>query len=364
MECMRDTVGLAYSQCKSLPSLTGLYLDQLPGIQLSELDGVASSDQITALGLWEDLQTMAIETFKEDVIAEFGKRYQLRQILQTVDLGKNIDIVSLTAPIVDTKNGILLETYEPGSQCIGSSLMGLYVQDVNFYFSGTTSSQSFTLTFQDADTLNIEYTVTTNGISGWNNVWIDKSFNARRLNILVDGNFDNYVGLDISNFFLDNFSALSWNSNFSSGALNISNRNFCGINSRLRGLSYDTTTNTPTTGQNTYGLSIRFSTKCTWDAIVCSNKRAFASAWQHCLAAEFLNYRIYSERLNKYTTIKLEDAKRLQKVLSLKYRGGVDEVTGMSYPGKLKNAIESLVLNQYDGCIKMQDMILNRETRL
>jgi hypothetical protein len=352
MDCLKNFVGLSYGLCGGTASLSGLYLNQVPGIDIQEIDGIASSDQITSSGLWNDIQTMAAQTFKEDVINEFGKRYKLRQILQTVDIGKIINTSYLTSGT--SSHGITLEMYEPSSQCIGSNLSQLYIQDLNFYWYGTASTPSFTVDFVDVDLNTVEYTITVNGQSGWNNVWIDKSFVAQRINILVSGNFTDYVKLDINDFFLDNFNP--HNFNYSNGWLNYNWGQSCGINSRLRGIGNNIT------GQNTYGLSVRFSTKCTWDAIVCANKRHFVSAWQYCLAIEFLNYRISSNRLNRYTTIALDKASNLQKSLLLKYRGGKDELNGTNYPGKLQNAIESIEVNIMDGCIVPNDYIMWRQS--
>lgn len=361
MDCMKDFVG-PFNGCDAPTPLSNMYLSQLPGIEFDNLDQVANSDQITWQGVWNDLQATATDTFKEDIIAEFGKRYLLKQITQTVDIGKNINLTTLSIPGAGVKKGIIIETLEKNEQCTCSNLMQIYIQSVNFYWHGTNGTPSFTLYFQDADLGNVEYQVTTSAVAGWNNVWIDKPFVASRLRIVVDGNMDDFVQLDIADFNLDNFGGSYWGNADRSWLY--FNWGGCGCQSRIRGVSYDPGMGLDETGSNTYGLSVIMSSKCNWDSIVCNNKKHFASAWQHCLAIEFLNYRINSSRLNRWTTIDKKQAIELQTLYTHKYRGGMDEKTGLTYPGKLQNSITSIVLNDSDCCFSANDYLIWRETRM
>lgn len=361
---MIDFVG-PFEGCEAPTPLSGMYLTQLPGIEFANIDQIADADQITWQGVWDDLQATAAATFRDDVIAQFGNRYQLRQITQTVDLGQAIDTTSLTVPAANTSYGIIMETMQANQQCACSNLMQLYVQSVNFYWHGTDPNPTFTLNFQDADLGNVEYTVTVaNAVPGWNSVWIDKAFAARRLYILTTGNYDDLVTLDISQFNLNNFGGYTWGQ--SNGGWVWFNYGGCGCQSRLNGVSYDSVSKQAVPITNTYGLSCIFSTKCTWDSIVCTNKRQFANAWRHCLAIEFLNYRINSSRLNRWTTTDVEQAIRLRDLFTLKYRGGMDGGTEarpikMQYPGILKTAVDSIVINDYDCCIKSNNYIIWKE---
>ena len=357
LNCMLDFVGLSYAGCNATASLSGLYLDQLPGIELKQASEIASQDQITSSGLWRDLQNTAIDSFSDDVITELDKRFQLRQIVQAVDLGNIIDTTTLTtySPTSSISNGIIIELYQQGNQCIGSVLSSIYIQELNFYWYGSTASPNFNVSFINADTLTTEHTISVNNVvNGWNNVWVDYTFVSKRLIITVNGNFTNYVNLDISEFFLDNFTGVgSYNWNFSNGWLNFNYNNSCGINSRLNGVSYDTTNpSNPVSSTNTFGLSVVFSTKCSWDLVVCNNKRQFATLWQYKLAITFFDYLINSSRLNRYTTIKLDQAMKLQESYISKYKE------------KLKVVMTSLNFNPNDGCLQSNDYLIWREVRL
>lgn len=371
MDCLIDYIG-SHSGCGASTPDSGIYLNQLPGIEFKQFQDIATPDQVTWSGVWSDLQKTSSANFREDVISEFGKRYMLKQLLQTVDLEKGVDASSLTAQAAGIKNGFLAETFQDGNQCIGSNLLQLYVQEINFYYAGNDPAASLTIEIIDADTLVVEYSSTLTPTSGWNQIWVDEGFNSRRIYVLVSGDVLNYVEQDISLFNLNNFGNGGPNWGFSTiGNYLYYNWNACGLQSRIRGVQYTSATNTATTGTNIFGVSAVLSTKCTWDTIVCKNKKHFASAWQYRLAIDFLDARINTSRMNFWTTIDKNQAIKLQEHYMVKYWGielgkYADSNIPRNMPmiGKLRNAIESIVLNDADGCIKMNDYLIWRETRL
>ena len=240
------------------------------------------------------------------------------------------------------------------------------MQSINFYWHGTNGAPTFTITFRDADTLAVESTIAVAAaVAGWNYVWVDKTFNARRLLVLVTGNYDDQVALDISQFQLDNFGGLNWGTSGNGGWLNY-NYGGCGCQCRLNGLQYTSANNQQDHVTNTFGLSCVFSAKCTWDSFVCTNKRHFAQVWLYCLAIEYFNFRINSSRLNRWTTTDLEQAITLRDLMTLKYRGGTDSGSDtkkikLTYPGILKGAIESITISDLDCCVKSNNYIIWKE---
>ncbi len=369
MNCLIDYVGLA-QQCGYIPSLSGMYLNQLPGIELKEVDEIANNDQKNFIGLWNDLQATAADTFREDVISEFGKRYLLKQITQTVDIGKQINTNNIvTTPQAEFQYGMLIETYMGWQSMVAqSNLLKIFIQELNFYCNEPTYP-SVTITFQDADTNTVISTLNVaNPVTGWNNIPLDMEFDARRLYVFVSGNMTSYAQLDLGLFNLNNFGGV-WSNRggFGFGLTNglwFNWGNGCGCQSRINGVVFENSTNIANVGTNTFGLSAVLSSQCSFDTIVCNNKKRFASAWQHCLAIELMNYRINSSRLNRWTTIDLVQAKKLQALLTLKYRGGTDKDTGLNYPGKLQSVATGIVLNDNDCCLKNNDFFIATEAKL
>lgn len=77
MQCFVNYIGL--SQCAGAydAPASGVYINTLPGLQLEMLDKIATQEQVTYMGLWEDVQTNALPDFKIDVMAEIRKCYEL-----------------------------------------------------------------------------------------------------------------------------------------------------------------------------------------------------------------------------------------------------------------------------------------------
>lgn len=364
--CLLDFVGISPALCCGCPPLSGLYLSQLWGIELSEIDSIASKDQQTFNGLWNDLQITALDSFKQDVIEQFSQKYQLRQITQSVDLGKIWDNKVITDNTGDYQYGMQIDTVNDGTaQCAQSNLMKIFVQSVNFYYDGQLASPpTFTVNFVDADQKTIiQSLVVENVKTGWNSVWVNLGFDVYRLYITVTGNFDSYVNLDISNFNLQSFGnyGFGYGWQYGNGSLGLYYGGYgCGY--RLQGVQIDNNYNVIANGTNCFGLSAVVSAKCSYDTVVCQNMQQFAFAWQQKLGIEFMNYLIYSTRLNQWTTIKKERAIKLLQAYELKYRGGRDTETGLAYPGTLPTAINSVYLDDMDCCLKCSGDIMFKES--
>lgn len=364
MRCLKDYVGLREG-CTFAASTSGKYLNQLPGITIEKMDDIASDDQVTYKQLWDDLQETAIDTFREDIITELDRRYYLKQITQSIDLGQEYDTDVLTPNAAGTQYGLLIESSQANEQCTCSNLQHIYIQSLSFYWSGTNATPSYTINIVDADLGTTLYTTTNvSAAAGWNTTVLEQKLSVRRAYVLVTGNFDNYVNLDLTTFNLDNFGTFAvgggWGYNndwlyFNWGG--------CGCQSRVRGAGITGSAwSNPALYTQSFGVSVVFSTKCGFDNVVCMDKMHFASAWQHLLAIEFLNYLQNSDRLNRWTTIDMEQAVRLKKLLTMKYRGGKDTNSGIMYPGKLLVACNGLQLDPYDCCLRNNDAYIFQET--
>lgn len=75
MTCLLDYISL--DVCSNNPSASGLSILTLPGITLESLDKIATEDQITYLGVWNDAQKEAAVRFKSDFIREVNKCFQI-----------------------------------------------------------------------------------------------------------------------------------------------------------------------------------------------------------------------------------------------------------------------------------------------
>lgn len=77
LSCFIDYIGLSYCPGIYEQPGSGLYLNSLPGISIESIDKIADSEQVTYLGVWEDVQKSAVAQFRIDVLTELHKCFKL-----------------------------------------------------------------------------------------------------------------------------------------------------------------------------------------------------------------------------------------------------------------------------------------------
>jgi hypothetical protein len=58
---------------------------------------------------------------------------------------------------------------------------------------------------------------------------------------------------------------------------------------------------------------------CDYEALICNNKKLLAPAWKYLLGAQLMQYRIYTPRLNYFTTVTMDDAPKLLALYQVEY---------------------------------------------
>lgn len=364
MQCLFDYIGI--KSCNFAPSISGIHLQDLPGMDFEQLDAIASADQSSYAGVWADVQKRAIRRFRNDVIGRisgFDSKYKLRQIAQTIG-GKEIDS-SLTTPASATRRGHTIELNEKGAQCVCSNMQTIYIQSVHFY---STVAGACNIYITDIDLHTDLLTKAFTAVIGWNTVIIEEEFEATRIAVNFDATAADAVMLDISKMFLKDvylapnevcsecysgfngmFAWFNWG---------------CSCTAICQGYQIDlgdTSGTTESYGNNTFGISTTYSVRCTYNNVVCNNKKYFAQPFLYLLGIETLTERIYSSRINKWTTVDLEKAKRLRTELEIEYRGG-QKPDGSIAEGLLNTCIYGIDLNLNDCCLVADAPIRFAET--
>ena len=73
MVCFHDYIGLSLCAGAYEVPASGIYINSLPGLNIESIDKIADQEQINYIGVWEDVQTNAMQQFRVDVIAEMMK---------------------------------------------------------------------------------------------------------------------------------------------------------------------------------------------------------------------------------------------------------------------------------------------------
>lgn len=340
MECLQDYIGLNHCSILTTPE-SGLYLNDLPGIEIKNIDEIANSEQSDFVGVWEQIQKRAINRFKTDVINEFVKRYKLRQVQQSVNIGKQIEATTTTAAAVQWR-GFTIELNRATEQMANSNMQVIAIQELYLYL---TAAVNTTIKVFDIDTGVELYTAAVTGAIGWNTLKVGQKFTARRVFVCYDATTVISTKLDISTLQLNN-------TTINKGLFVQTTWDFCNSITRLKGANATktTTVTSVTEGLDSFGLSGIFSIKCTFDSVVCTNKEHFAQALLFCLGSELMTERINSSRINRWTTVDMAKAKELKKYFEVVYKGGKYE--DVDYDGELYTAVYGINLNKYDACIE------------
>lgn len=318
MNCLVDFIGL--KGCGINTPDSAAYINELPGVSLKTIDNIASAEQINFLGVWQDVQTRALRKFTTDTRNYLSKEYKLNTPLETVNIGTGVNITE-TTPGDNKFRGVYSETL------YGSQLQQTHLQEINIYLLANESNVTFVV--KELSNKNIWYTLYTKVIdlvAGWNNFYIGENFTAEKLFFGYD-----CTGIVAPELLLQN--------------------NCCGLgccDMNISGATTDFTTIQK--GTNTFGLSLVFGSRCSWEAFICNNKSIFTQSLLLLHGIELMSERIHSQRLNQYTMFGVDKAKELRDELIAQYQT------------EMISVFESISFNQ-DCCIECNAQVTYKDRR-
>lgn len=326
-ECLRDYIGLP--GCTDEPE-SGLNISDQPGISLVSIDRIADSEKQTYKNVFDIVQTRAINRISSDLIATFAKRYHLKRLPESFKIREYVDTSDTTAPAAEYR-GINIELELIGdTQYAYSGLQFIYVQAIRCYSINAVNGVDFKVI--DQDTFETLETFTVNLASGWNTVAVDKHYLSYNL----------FIGYDATLI--------------TSATLLLVDDSCCGCGSGcgalVQGSTWNSATQTLTTGTNTFGLAGTYAIQCSFETILCNNKHLFKTALFNCLAYELMRERVYTERINKFTTVDREIAKN--EMMPDFYE---------QYQKELIQAVDGIDLNSGDCCLICDAVVQYRETK-
>lgn len=314
--CLTDTIGII--GCGSSTPASGIFINSLPGISLKSIDAIAEAEQADYVGLWSDVQENAYRSMMIDVEVELSKRYKLKRITSTVDLGRVIDTLTTTAADTEYRGLIfdLNSAYAETSEFKGSALASHYIQSISFY--SPINQNGTSIVIADAVTGTTLTTLTRDITLGWNLISVDQKYTASKLAVGVDSTNINSVSLTVA----DN---LTWTTSCSSV---------------VEGFRWDISGSpvSGTTGTNSYGMSIVYGTRCSFESLICQNKDVFYLPYAYKCAIELTVRRQFSSRTSAWTLNQKE-----AEALRLYYE--------TEYAKTLTQVCHTINLNTHDSCL-------------
>lgn len=335
MNCLIDHIGLKGCGQDDAPS--GYYINDLLSDALQQTSKLTTSEKATFTEIWEDIQKRAVRRFGVDVTNFLSKKYRLKRVAQSINLGTKINTTTdQTAPANDNR-GLIIDL-NPNDTCGESSMQVIHIQYLSIYVK-VASGVPMSVRIIDADTLETLQTITITAVVGWNKLAEELNFNATRIGIV-------YIGDTITS------PAFELPEACSCCAYELGCDTICHgcCDASIKGVITDNE-GVSTYGTNTYGISGIFSVNCSYEGFVCDNKNLFTYPLWQLLGYMLMDERIYSSRLNQFTLVNIDGAKeRRDKFLDEYNRSMLDVLDGLDLCG--------------DCCLECNEQITNQEVHL
>lgn len=335
MNCLKGYIGIRNSD---LPEPDGgMYINELPGITLENIDRIASDEKLSYRLAWSDVENRASKKMEVAISNSFAKRYRIKSLQQTIDVSRFTNPAVTFAPAAKYRGFKIQLTQD--YRLRASLYQSFHVQSINLYLKAATAGVPVKV-FNNY-TGELLYSTEIDGVEGWNEIKVKDNFNAQALFVCYDASTVEGTSLPIKDF------VNSWFVDCC--------RSICSSWSPImRGVETDSLTigSDQELGYDTYGISAVFSVRCSWDNLVCNNKELFATAWQNLLGAEIMIERIGSDRKNRFTTVDLDKARELRDY----FEAEADKYLALT--------IEGISIDTGDTCLECNAALQVKEVRL
>jgi hypothetical protein len=316
MSCLLDYIGI--KGFHAAPE-SGQYINQLPGISLQSMQAISDKEQVTFAGTWADVQARAWRRLATDVRARLRARYRLKSglgILRTITTPEGS-----TTPASAHYRGLLLDSGVSGNGFFAFHITSLHI-DLPAA-SGAVALHVFDSSGNELGSYQIA-----DSEAGINSVQVNTTFAASVLFIAVDA-----TGLELNNTsVIHAYDCIDGFYPTISGAEAMTATPW----------AYGTT-------NSTYGISAVAMPICDYSSIVCRHKEEFTTAWINLLGAEFMLERMYSTRINRFTTVEAAQAEELRDLYTGQYEDALDE------------AIAGIRISHEDGCVECSQAVTRVE---
>lgn len=311
LPCLDGFVGLRRLEVDQPAS--GLYLEDLKGITLEQLEKTSEAEQASFLEVWKIIQRRAAVAFRQDFQIAYGSKAQLRAASDIERIGHIAVPVQGNAASTGLA-GILMEVDE-------SYYLGIYIYRVRLFVQAAGTTTLRILDSYDGTELLAQ---TWELMAGWNELAINRQ-------LLTQGKGTQlFVGYETTGL----ATVLSTTQQDNYGG--------CSTATCCDGRLVDVFAGTYADGElmctrqalvasgNSYGLQVDYDLRCSLDPLICQMRDVLANAYYLLLGREAMDQRLNSTRQNKFTV----DGKEQQQALRDDFEA--------KYQAALKQAIETI----------------------
>ncbi len=290
MDCFIDYIGI--NGCGNVAPASGLYLNELAGISVESIAKLSKPEQDTYLDVWADIQKRAVRKFNSQVIAMFAKRYRLKRLRDNFRIEQEVQPNYIPA-LSNSFRGFGINL-DPTNTAEFSPLVALTLANLRFY---STQVGTFNFTIGREGGVGANYNFSQDCVVGWNNLLDTYSIPFSAIGTTF-GVVVNCATLETAETIV---------APNESGCCSCCLTSSCSV--EIKGMQIDN--GLITESQNAHGFSCDIALGCSFEALMCVNRTLFSTAVWYLMGAETMIERIFSDRINKWTTIDKKKAQDL-----------------------------------------------------
>lgn len=305
--CLKDYVGLL--GCGVITPKSGLYINDLPGMSTELLAAVAPKEVDTYLQLWDRINSRSWQRIQADV-----SRFMLSEKKLNINtVAYQTQRLRLKKPVESVAASILYE--------------GVFMEAPPMrYGKVTLNGLQFFSTIAGTTTLKVFHPLTGQELLSLPALPIVVGYNLLEINTEFPLTFDPlqlFVGVDATGLVLQQSD--TWTHHWFAPGNGGSGCGECWDGCSQEGYftmwpsSYDPLTNLMGSPRQNNGISLSAELGCGVDTYLCENKKHFATAWQHLLAAELMKEKLGSYKLNFFANTNLEMTAELRDSFTADY---------------------------------------------
>lgn len=282
----------------STPSKSGLYLIDLPGLNLSTLEGLVKEDQEDYEQLFTNLYRNAQINLKIDIQKKLAARFHIDKKLITRETSEFKSDYNSGSALAGVKISVLLPKYAR------LQILSIGVNSEQDYGS---PEPEFFVYRKDAGGELLQ-TITSELTTGKNTIQVYQEFEEDELFVAYDPS-DVSLKKTQNRYYHDNTLV----------------KGFSG--DELCGFSCSHGDEGTIHQINGGGVNVKFIVYCSMEKFLCENLPLFQYALWYRLGVEIIKERIVSDRVNRFTVLTADEAEKLMSVVNEDYMSAVEAAT-------------------------------------
>jgi hypothetical protein len=339
MDCFKGYIGMR--GCASTEPASGMFINDLEGINFENVERISDGDQRTYVNVWEDVENRGLRKFTNLLTSYFRTKYRLKKLLDRYYFGQ-YRLETTTAPAIELR-GIEINLNPDQTDAEISPFITFQFTHLQFW-----ADADATIDFKIIDPESREelWGESIDVVAGkWNDIKAQFTAPAlqftRRIVFVYDA-----TAVESAD------TPLSQDTGSDDGCGCGCSISGC-CSAKIRGIKIDVATEAITyDATNTFALRGFASLRCSYDGLLCANRDLFAVALWYYLGAEMMRERMHSSRINKFTTVDRNKA--------IELKNAFDEV----WQKELEVVVDAVDLNAENCCLECTPLVGYEETLL